>query len=70
MAENYTVTAQRQTSTVDAQGNVVPVMAVSFTTRPSGVSGSVDVPLAQYDAENVHNMIAARVAQIEAVHNL
>lgn len=70
MAETFQVTAQRQTSTVDAQGNVVPVMAVSFTTYPSGVTGSVDVPLAQYDADTVRSMIEARVAQIEAVHSL
>lgn len=70
MADNFQVTAQRQTNSVDAQGAVVPVMVVSFQVLPSGVTGSVDVPIAAYNADTVRSMIEARVAQIEAVHQL
>lgn len=70
MADSYQVVSQRQTQTIDPSGNVVGVMEVTFMTQPSGVTASVDVPLAQYNAETVRAMIDARVDQIEQVHQL
>lgn len=70
MASDYTVTTQRQSQTLDAQGQVQPVMVVTFQTVPEGVVGSIDVPLAQYNEDTVRSLIEARVAQIRAVHNL
>lgn len=70
MAADYTITAQRQTQALDAQGQVAQVMVVSFQTIPEGVQGSVDVPLAQYTEDVVRSMIEARVQAIRAIHNL
>lgn len=70
MASDYQVTAQRQSQTLDAQGQVQQVMVVTFQTVPEGVIGSIDVPLAQYTEDAVRSLIEARVAQIRAVHSL
>lgn len=70
MAADYTITAQRQTQSLDPQGQVTSVMVVSFQTIPEGVAGSVDVPLAQYTEDAVRSMIEARVQAIRAIHNL
>lgn len=53
----------------DASGNFVPGMEVHFTTG-NGVAGSVWVPLTQYNAGTVRDLIAARVAAIESVSKL
>lgn len=70
MASDYTITAQRQSQTLDAQGQVSQVMVVTFQTVPEGVVGSIDVPLAQYNENTVRSLVEARVAQIRAVHSL
>jgi hypothetical protein len=65
MAADYVVTNQRQTNQV-VGGQFQTVMEVTFQTT-SGVTGSVTVPVAQYNPENVANLIQARVDQINAV---
>lgn len=70
VASDYTISAQRQSQTLDAQGQVQQVMVVSFQTIPEGVVGSIDVPLAQYNENTVRSLVEARVAQIRAVHSL
>lgn len=70
MASDYTVTGQRQSQTLDAQGQVQQVMVVTFQTVPEGVVASLDVPLAQFNEDTVRSLIEARVAQIRAVHAL
>lgn len=70
MAADYTITSQRQTQNLDANGQVQQVMVVTFQTVPEGVSASVDVPLAQYTEDTVRAMIESRVQAIRAVHNL
>jgi hypothetical protein len=65
MASNYTVTGQRQTTSLSNGSTFVPVMEVTFQTT-SGTVGKVEIPLNQYNAANVK----ARVAAIEAVESL
>lgn len=68
MADTWKVTNQRQTTAM--VGNAwVPSMEVTFETL-SGTVGSVTVPVAGYSAQVVHDAIAARVEQIDAVTNL
>jgi hypothetical protein len=68
MADNYTVTSQRQRDAM--VGNTFqPVQEITFTTT-SGVTGSVLVPIAQYTADNVHKAIEARVKVIDEVNSL
>lgn len=66
----WTITYQRQKNALTGGGRFAQVMEIGFTVQPSGVDASIDVPLAQYNAENVKNLIDAYVAHIDAVHNL
>jgi hypothetical protein len=68
MAETWKVTAQRQTSMVVA-GAFVPAMEVTFETT-DGDTGSVLIPVTQYDADAVKLAIDARVAAIAQVRAL
>lgn len=68
MAESWQVVSQRQSSVLS--GNTFEdAMIVTFKTA-SGTTGSVTVPLSQYNAENVASLINQRVAAIDAVHSL
>lgn len=69
MAENWHVTSQRQTTALSSGGTFQDVMEVTFETT-SGTTGSVRVPLSQYNPANVKSAIEARVEQIDAVHQL
>lgn len=70
MANNWRVTGQRQSSTLDGNGQFRDVMEVSFETLPEGTAGKVSLPLNTYNEETVRDMIDARVAIMQAVHNL
>ncbi len=70
MADNYTITDQRQTSRLKPGGGFEEVMEVTFQTVPSGVVATAEVPLSRYSAENVADIVAKRATDIEAVHNL
>jgi hypothetical protein len=69
MAEGWKVTGQRQTIGQTADGAFGDVVEVTYTTD-HGYTGRVQVPKAQYTADNVRRLIAAEVATIDAVHNL
>lgn len=68
--ELYAVTSQTQITDLSPGGQVVPAMQVSFTTKPSGIEGRVNVPISAYSAEEVDRLIRAQVAVIEAVQAL
>lgn len=65
----YRVTGQRQTSIIGDNGNVESVWEVTYRTD-SGVSGKIDVPLHQYTAEKVDEMIKRNVEVHDAVSRL
>ena len=60
------VTGQIEQTQVGANGTLVQGMTITFTTG-TGTTGSVFVPLAQYNAATVKAMIAAQAAKIDAV---
>lgn len=67
-APSWKVTSQRQSfATID--GRAMPVMVVGFTTS-SGVEGTVQVPLPDYNAEHVAALINEQAQTIQAVHEL
>lgn len=70
MADSYDVTGQRETLALQDDGKAVRSMEIDATTKPSGVPFTELVPVANYNAENVANLLAARAASIEAVHAL
>lgn len=63
------VTSQQETSRTTPQGQFLRGVNVYFTTA-AGVSGSVFVSDSEYNAQSVRALIAARVAQLEAVQGL
>lgn len=69
MAEGYSITSQRQTTRITSGGRFEQVMEVHFRTS-HGVDAYVDVPLSQYTADNVKQLIDAYVAAIAEVHTL
>lgn len=70
MADNYTVTGQRETLALDDAGKATRSMEIDATTKPSDVPFTELVPVANYNAENVHAILAQRATAIEAVHAL
>jgi len=65
----WTVIAQVPRSQVNSTGQLVKGMEVSFTSG-GGVSGSVWVPLTDYNVETVRALIAHQVATFDAVGHL
>lgn len=63
------VTKQRQTTIIDPSGDLVDVMAVTFKTD-KGVTGTIDVPLAQYNKANVERLVMERAATIDDIHGI
>ena len=70
MAADYTITEQRPVTTTSAGGAFVPAMEILFVTKPSGVTGRVVVPIAQYGPANVDDVVTAAARNIEAVQQL
>jgi hypothetical protein len=69
MAADWTITQQVQSTSLSPGGVFQDGMKISFMST-SGVPGSIFVPLAQYNPENVAELIQSRVDAINAVHNL
>lgn len=67
MADSYIVTSQREVVGTDEAGQVVPMMEVTFKTRPSEVVARVRIPLAQYSTSTVAEAIEAQASVIESV---
>lgn len=65
---SWQVVSQRQSSQLIG-GQFTEVMVVTFRTA-DGVVGDVSVPLSQYSADHVRELIDARVAKIAEVHSL
>ena len=63
------VVGQRQTTVIDDAGQITPVMAVTFKTE-KGLTGIVDVPLSQYNVENVRKAVGAKAATLDGVHGM
>lgn len=68
-AVKFTITTQVHQQVPTANGQLTGQWRVGFTT-PSGVESFVMVPDAEYNAAQVHSMVAARVATIESVQAL
>lgn len=51
-------------------GGFVDVMEVTFTTRPSGIVGKVDIPTSAYTADEVGTKVGAMADLLEQVQGL
>lgn len=65
----WAVTGQEEEPTIDEDGQATSVHHVSFKTN-TGHESSVSIPNAQFNATNVAKAIAAKAAQIVAVHGM
>lgn len=70
MANNWRVTGQRQTTTLDGNSRFQEVIEVSFETIPEATAGKVLIPLPMYTEDYVRSQIDARAATMQAIHNL
>lgn len=66
---SWTVTAQRETTIINPQGQAVDVMAVTFQLT-DGTSATVNVPLSSYTVDNVRAAINAKAATLAGVNGL
>jgi hypothetical protein len=70
MADQWIVTGQRETSIIGPDDRFVPAIHVTFKTKQSGLTGSVDIPKSLYTAAYVQRMIDIQSTEMEAVHTL
>lgn len=65
----WSVTSQQESMGQDASGRYVSGVNVSYTTN-GGLSGTIFIPDAQYNAEAVKARIEARLRAMTDVHTL
>ena len=70
MADNYTITGQRPSSRVSPNMSIERTYEVTFTTKPSGYVGVLEIPVGQFNPDNVHQLVNAQAVNLEAVGNL
>jgi len=70
MADNYTVTGQKQTTLISDNGGLVQVLQVSFKIPSIGFVGHVNVPVDRVNPANVKAAIEAAVATHTAIAGL
>lgn len=70
MADTYKIEDQTPRSARTAAGGFYDVMRVTFATKPSGIVGTVDVPISAYSTDEVDRLVRAQAALLEAVQAL
>ena len=70
MAQTYDVTGQREVIDLTASDGAVKSVEISFTTKPSGIAGTVTIPKATYTPQAAQAAIDAYAANLEATHAL
>lgn len=69
MAAKWTVTRQEQREDLN-NGRFIPVMVVSFQVENDMATYSVNVPVAQYSADRVREVVQEYADRIHTVNNL
>ncbi len=70
MADTYTIVSQVPRVRSAPGGQFTRVIEVTFTTKPSGQTGMVDIPADGYGPDTVADIVAAQAAAIERVQHL
>lgn len=70
MSETFKIESQRPATRAKPGGGFMSVMEVTFTTKPSGIVGTVDVPDSAYTADEVARLVDAKRDLLEAVQAL
>lgn len=69
MADNFSVIGQMHRTTLQPNGQFLPVVVVSFKI-PSGATNQVEIPQSQYTADYVRSQIEPLAAEMIAVESL
>lgn len=70
MADNYRVTSQSQGYALDPNGKTETVMEIAFVAEPAGVQSRITVPMSEYTADHVAELLDAAATTINDVHAL
>jgi hypothetical protein len=65
----FTIVDQQHSEQINDKGQLVGTWRITFQT-PSDIRAFVDIPDDRYTAQNVHAMVAWKVATIEQVQRL
>ena len=70
MADNYRVTQQSQGYAIGTDGKTETVMEIAFVAEPAGVQSRITVPMHEYTADHVAQLLDAAATTINEVHAL
>lgn len=70
MADNFTVVSQADTRMPGPTGTYVDAVLVTFETKPSGITGTVAIPVIDFQPDRVGPLITRLAADREAVQAL
>ena len=70
MAATFDITGQREVVDLSGPDGAQRAMEVTFRTKPSQVTASVRIPLADYSPVAVQRAVEQYAAQIEETHQL
>lgn len=70
MADLFKIEGQRPAKRLAVGGAITDVIEVTFTTKPSGIEGQVDVPASAYGPDEVAAIVSAQARLLEAVQAL
>lgn len=70
MADTFTIDTITPRTRAAPGGQFVSVQAVTFTTKPSGLVGTVDIPSVTFTPDEVAKVIARQAALLESVKAL
>jgi hypothetical protein len=70
MAADYQIVDQRPVTDVSPSGVFVPAVEITFTTKPSGMTGRVRIPETTYTPDHVDEVVGTAARNIETVQAL
>jgi hypothetical protein len=70
MADTYRIVSQTDTKVPGPTGAYVDAVEVTFETIPSGITGRVVIPEAEFSPDKVAPLVARKAADREAIANL
>jgi hypothetical protein len=70
MADSYDIVNINPRTRAAPGGAFTKVQEVWFKTKPSGVTGTIDIDAADFGPERVNALVAAEAANIERIRNL
>lgn len=70
VAANYDINDQVEIMDIGRDGSPVRSMSITFTTKPSGITSSVRIPISSYSAAEVDKEVSAFAIKLEEAHQL